>query len=234
VSGVSNLFLQFFDRILELCWWSDIFCFSFYMKFEEPSWPLSYCSWIYNYLCNQWLLLTLWVRIPLVRGVLDTPLCDKVCQYLAVGLWFSKGTPIFSTKKTDRPDLAEILLKLALNTITITLIHIWSLYLNLSKEATITHYIKLNIHYIIDKRYFPFNNFLRVMVFKPTYSTFLASSQFTTNIHWPRFRTVHVYVVFLSGIKSEFIVCLYLYCRWLFNYQKGIWVLINQLNPSTF
>ena len=58
-----------------------------------------------------------------MRGVLDTTLCDQVCQYLAAGLWFSPGTPI-SSKKTDRPDLAEILLKLALNTITITLIHI--------------------------------------------------------------------------------------------------------------
>ena len=29
-------------------------------------------------------------------GVLDTTLCDKVCQ------WFSPGTPVFSTNKTDR------------------------------------------------------------------------------------------------------------------------------------
>ena len=54
-----------------------------------------------------------------MRGVLDTPLCDKVCQYLAVGLWFSKGTPIFSTKKTDRPDINEILLKVTLSTIAL-------------------------------------------------------------------------------------------------------------------
>jgi hypothetical protein len=26
------------------------------------------------------------------RGVLDTPLCDKVCQLLATGRWFSPGT----------------------------------------------------------------------------------------------------------------------------------------------
>jgi hypothetical protein len=30
---------------------------------------------------------------------------------------FSPGTPVFSTNKTDRHDLAEILLKVALNTI---------------------------------------------------------------------------------------------------------------------
>ena len=45
--------------------------------------------------------LTLWVRIPLRRGVLDTTLCDKVCQWLATGQWFSLGTPVSSTNKTD-------------------------------------------------------------------------------------------------------------------------------------
>jgi len=33
-------------------------------------------------------------------GVLDTTLCDKVCQWLAVGRWFSLGTPVTSTNKT--------------------------------------------------------------------------------------------------------------------------------------
>jgi len=27
------------------------------------------------------------------RGVLDTTLCDKVCQWLVTGRWFSRGTP---------------------------------------------------------------------------------------------------------------------------------------------
>jgi hypothetical protein len=33
------------------------------------------------------------------------------------GWWFSTSTPVSSTNKTDRHDLAEILLKVALNTI---------------------------------------------------------------------------------------------------------------------
>jgi hypothetical protein len=33
------------------------------------------------------------------------------------GQWFSAGTPVFSTNKTDRDDITEILLKVALNTI---------------------------------------------------------------------------------------------------------------------
>ena len=41
---------------------------------------------------------------------------DKVYQLLAHGRWFSSGTPVSSTPKTGRHDIAEILLKVALNT----------------------------------------------------------------------------------------------------------------------
>jgi hypothetical protein len=41
---------------------------------------------------------------------------DKVYQLLAQGRWFSPGTPASSTTKTGRHDIAEILLKVALNT----------------------------------------------------------------------------------------------------------------------
>jgi hypothetical protein len=41
---------------------------------------------------------------------------DKVYQLLAHGRWFSPGTPPSSTSKTGRHDIAEILLKVALNT----------------------------------------------------------------------------------------------------------------------
>jgi hypothetical protein len=47
-------------------------------------------------------------------------LCDKVCQWLSTGRWFSMGTPVSSTNKTDCHDITEILLKVALNTINIT------------------------------------------------------------------------------------------------------------------
>jgi hypothetical protein len=42
---------------------------------------------------------------------------NKACQWLAAGRWFSPGTPISSTNKTDLHDITEILLKVALNTI---------------------------------------------------------------------------------------------------------------------
>jgi uncharacterized membrane protein YciS (DUF1049 family) len=44
-----------------------------------------------------------------------------VCQWLAAGQWFSMGTLVSSINKTDCHDIAEILLKFALNIIIITL-----------------------------------------------------------------------------------------------------------------
>jgi len=89
-----------------------------YYFFKVLLWSWSYGSWIYNYLCDQCLSpLTLWIRIPLRRSVLDTTLCDKVCHWLASGRWFSPGTLVSNTNKTDRY-ITEILLKVALNTLT--------------------------------------------------------------------------------------------------------------------
>ena len=40
------------------------------------------------------------------------------------GRWFSQGTPVSYTDKTDRQDITEILFKVVLNTITLTLTQI--------------------------------------------------------------------------------------------------------------
>jgi hypothetical protein len=50
-------------------------------------------------------------------GVLaiDTPLCDKDCQ------WLVAGTPVSCTNKTDHHDITEILLVVALSTINLNL-----------------------------------------------------------------------------------------------------------------
>ena len=53
-------------------------------------------------------------------GVLDTTFRDKVYQWLVTGRWFSLGTPLSSTNKTDHHDITEILLEEAFNTITLT------------------------------------------------------------------------------------------------------------------
>jgi len=83
-----------------------------YVK-RGPSWSESHGSWIYNYLCNQFLSpLMLWV--PILIRARCTTLCDNVCQWLATGQWFS---PASSTKKTDRHVISEIFSKVTLNTI---------------------------------------------------------------------------------------------------------------------
>jgi hypothetical protein len=45
---------------------------------------------------------------------------DKIKYSIATGRWFSPGIPVSSTNKTDRHDITEILLKVALNTINET------------------------------------------------------------------------------------------------------------------
>ena len=69
----------------------------------------------YYYLCNQCLSPpTLSVQILLWPGVLDTILCEKVFQLLTAGLWFSLGTSVSSTNKTNCHNISEILLRVAL------------------------------------------------------------------------------------------------------------------------
>jgi hypothetical protein len=70
-------------------------------------------SWCSTKGTPSWLML--WVRISISARC--TTLCDKVCQWLATGRWFSPGPPVSPTNKTDRHDIAEIFLKVALNTI---------------------------------------------------------------------------------------------------------------------
>ena len=72
--------------------WYNLMWWKFISDLQGPSWSWSYGSWIYNYLCNQCL----------------SPL----------KLW---GTLVSSTNKTDRRDITEILLKVALNTTTLIL-----------------------------------------------------------------------------------------------------------------
>ena len=107
---VVEIVIKYMYLYYLFCLWSKL------SQWQVPSWL--YGSWIYNYLCNQCLSpLTLSVRIQLWRCALATTLCDKVCQWLATGLWFSPGTLVSSTNKTDLHDITEILL----NTMTLTL-----------------------------------------------------------------------------------------------------------------
>jgi hypothetical protein len=89
------------------------------------SWSWSHGSWFYNYLCNRCLS---------SLDALDTTLCDKNSQWLAAGRWFSLGSPVSSTNKSDRQDVTAILLKVAFNTIILTLILFMSNRNNLKEK----------------------------------------------------------------------------------------------------
>ena len=107
---------HFTKRMLRL-WY--IFVPSFSTRNRGSSWSWTYGSWIYDYLCNQYLTpLMLWFE----SYSNDTTLCDKVRQWLVIGQCFSLGTPVSSTNKTDCR-ISKILLKVALNTITLG---VWS------------------------------------------------------------------------------------------------------------
>ena len=55
---------------------------------------------------------------PTDGEVYSIQLYDKVCQWPTTGQWYSTGVlRPSSTNKTDRHDITEILLKVALNTI---------------------------------------------------------------------------------------------------------------------
>jgi hypothetical protein len=104
------------------------------------SWPWSYGSWIYNYLCNQCLPpLMMWVRIS-IRARCAT-LCDEVCQWLAIGLWFSPGPPVSFSNKTDCHNITEIMLKVALNTIEQTniLFEVFKVMYNKCYKIVVVH-----------------------------------------------------------------------------------------------
>jgi hypothetical protein len=62
---------------------------------------------------------------------------DKAYQLLDRGRWFSSGTTVSSTTKTGRHDMAEILLKVELNTIKIKSTN----FTNMSKILSSLHFI---------------------------------------------------------------------------------------------
>ena len=108
--GVSFYFLDSYIQIssdLETIWATVDYTFQ---SKTVVVFDTSFVNWC-------WQCSTLWVRISLRRGVLYTTLWYIVCQWLATGRWFSPGSPVSETNNTDRQDITEILLKVALITI---------------------------------------------------------------------------------------------------------------------
>ena len=74
----------------------------------------------------------MWVWISRWGGVLDTTLCDWVCQWFAAGLLFSTDTPVSSTNKTDRHIFNWNIVESGIKTITITLTLQKCIYMHLN------------------------------------------------------------------------------------------------------
>jgi hypothetical protein len=72
----------------------------------------SYDTWIHNYLWNQFLSPPKFCEFESPgEPYLIQHYVIKVCQWLASGQWFSPGTLVSSTNKTDHHNITEILLK---------------------------------------------------------------------------------------------------------------------------
>jgi len=104
----------------------DIYTRKSYNNLYWRDWMLSGNTWSYNLttycirnVCDHQKHNHCISRLKLwVRTLFDTTLCDIICQWLATGLcFFFLDTPVSSTNKTERHDIAEILLKVALNII---------------------------------------------------------------------------------------------------------------------
>ena len=92
------------------------------------------------------------------EDLLDTSL------WLVADRWFSSGSPVSSTNKTDRHDIAEILSNMALNSIILTLtytfdglLHIWDTK-NIQLHPFGQELLKINYHVMEKQSYIYMDN----------------------------------------------------------------------------
>ena len=90
---------------------------------------------LYNVLIISCYSITLYYDFQLYmdRRGRDSWIYNYVCNHCLSGRRFSPGSPIFSINKSNRHDIAEILLKVTLNTITLILTIALQLYTLLEK-----------------------------------------------------------------------------------------------------
>ena len=82
---------------------------------RDPSWSWSIDCWIYSYMRNQCLSpLKLWVCVPFMASCIQYNIMWYILSVTC------DRSVVFSTNKTDYRDITEILLEVALNTITLT------------------------------------------------------------------------------------------------------------------
>ena len=116
--------------------WSRRSCDCIVFGYIIPCARNAYYHWSCEFFPRSW------------RDVLDKTLCDTVCQYLVTSRRFS---PVFSTTKSNRHGLTEILLKVALNTLlqpkemsqgqqfNQNIVEIWANHIPLAQIYTTAH-----------------------------------------------------------------------------------------------
>jgi hypothetical protein len=102
---------------------------NFRLKFSKTTWPTEQVNWREQRNLHFRHAVSVTFRCVIVMATVSSAhcsnvmmiICDKVCQWLATGRWFSPGTPISSINKTNHHDITVILLKVTLNTINLIL-----------------------------------------------------------------------------------------------------------------
>ena len=103
------------DNYVTRCKWRSL------SAIVGTSWSRSYGSWIYTYLCNKCLsTLKLRVRTPFMARCTQYNIIWSSLSVTGDRSVVSPGTPVSSTNKTYHHGIAEILLKIAFTTITLT------------------------------------------------------------------------------------------------------------------
>jgi len=118
------------------------------------------------------------------------------------GLWFSQSNLVSSTNKTDRHDITEILLKVTLNTITLTPIIIFPLVVSEEKNETSNasrHRCKL----------------------MTSISHLNMLYTFCTSVGWIMFLYLSTPLIIGERLHTLYVWTLYIYWRWRWSYQEG-------------
>jgi hypothetical protein len=99
VSGDRHWLHKKINQCISLISFLD--CFNQCISFHKSTFYLHPLSLLYNHLKSLVSIFMEWKK----RYIHGTTLCDKVCHWLATCRWFSRGTLVSSTNKTDHTDI---------------------------------------------------------------------------------------------------------------------------------
>ena len=193
-------------------WWIICLCRFVFIYYLDRHQCFILVGFIYFFLNVQiislWLVHQLWMAVVVIVWLLDLQLHVQsvsittkvvslkpaygevywihyvtVCQWPATGQWFSLGTPVSSTNKTNCNDLTAILLKVAINTINPDIVNYFF------RSDIVTDLFELDI--FKDIHVIPFLPYVR-------------SDIFTDLFELDIFKDIHV-IPFLPYVRSDIV-----------------------------